>query len=221
VGPRQRPPEGVVEYRLGEAAAARRALAVACIGASTALAPVMLAVVLLQRLGWAATPLYWAVAAALVALVVGRAVVGHAVARRKLRALVVTVDDEAIRVASTPEGYGIERARVASIVEVEGLLGGIRVESQPDAHTQVVDVANVPRGGEGYTDVRARLATWRGIERRGRRGPAVRVALGVVVVAAIFFVPFLRDDVLSRSKWVAALLVVGTWIVMRRAMRGG
>jgi hypothetical protein len=211
----------VIEYRLGEAAAARRALAMAGIGAVTALAPVMLAVVLLQRLGWAATPLFWAVTAALVALVVVRGVVGHALARRKLQSLVISVDDDAIRVATAREGYGIDRARVASIVEVEGALGGIRVESAPDPRTEVVYVANVPRGGEGYAEVRMRLATWRAIERRGRRGPAVRLALGAVVVAGIFFVPFLRDDLLARSKLAAAGLVVGTWIVMRRAVRGG
>jgi hypothetical protein len=96
----------------------------------------------------------------------------------------------------------------------------MRVESVPDARSGIVYVAHVPRGGEGYADVRARLESWGPVERRGRRGPAVRLAIAVVVVAGIFFVPFLLDDFVARSKLVAAALVVGTWLVMRTAMRG-
>jgi hypothetical protein len=58
------------------------------------------------------------------------------------------------------------------------------------------------------------------IERRGRRGPAMRVAMGVAVVAAIFFVPFLLEDFVARSKLVAVGLVAGMWLVMRVALRG-
>jgi hypothetical protein len=46
------------------------------------------------------------------------------------------------------------------------------------------------------------------------------VAMGVAVVGAIFFVPFLLEDFVARSKLVAAALVAGMWLVMRVVMRG-
>jgi hypothetical protein len=210
----------VIRYQLGDAAATARARAAAAVGAVTSLAPVVFAVVLVRRIGWAPTGEFWAVVVALGALVVVRAAVAYATARRKLRALVVTVSDDDLRVESTRDGYTIDRARVARIVEVTGALGGLRVESEPDPRSGVVFVAHVPRGGEGYAEVRAHLEPWRPIERRGRRGPAVRVAIGVAVVAAIFFVPFLLEDFVVRSKLLAAGLVVGMWLAMRTALRG-
>ena len=61
------------------------------------------------------------------------------------------------------------------------------------------------------------LESWTTIERRGRRGPATRVAMGAAVVGAIFFVPFLLEDFVARSKVVAAALVAATWVAMRLA----
>jgi hypothetical protein len=141
--------------------------------------------------------------------------------RRRLRALVVVVDDDGIRVDSARDALGIQRARVARIVEVEGALGGLRVESEPDPRSGVVSVVRVPRGVDAFGEVRASLERWRPLERRGRRGPALRVALGAIVVAAIFFVPFLLDDFVGRSKLVAAGLVFAMWLVMRAVMRRG
>jgi hypothetical protein len=48
----------------------------------------------------------------------------------------------------------------------------------------------------------------------------MRVAVGVAVVAAIFFVPFLLEDFVARSKLVAAALVAGMWLVTRVVLRG-
>jgi hypothetical protein len=78
---------------------------------------------------------------------------------------------------------------------------------------------NVPRGGAGlsFAEVRSRLELWRPIERRGRRGPAARLALGAAIVMAFFFTPFLLEDLVARSKLVAAALVVGAWGAMRAA----
>jgi hypothetical protein len=209
----------VIRYRLGDAEATRRARWSAVVRAVSSLAPVGLAVVLLRRLAWAPTPAFWAVVGALVALVAARAGAGYASTRRKLRALIVTVSDEDIRVASTRDSFAIPRARVGRIVEVDGSLGGLRVESQRDARGVLFE-ARVPRGGEGYADVRARLASWRAIERRGRRGPRVRIAMAALVVGGIFFVPFLLEDFVARSKLVAAGLVAGMWLVMRTVLRG-
>jgi hypothetical protein len=210
----------VIRYRLGDAEATRRARWAAVVRAVSSLAPIALAIILLHRLGWAPTLAFWAVAAVLVALVATRAALGYSSTRRKLRSLVVTVGDDDIHVENVRDGYSIARPRVARIVEVDGSLGGLRVESLPDPRSGVVFEAHVPRGGPGYTDVRARLESWTTVERRGRRGPAMRVAVGVAVVAAIFFVPFLLEDFVARSKLVAAALVAGMWLVMRVVLRG-
>jgi hypothetical protein len=183
------------------------------------LAPILLAVVLVERLGWAPGGPFWAVVVVLVALVVVRAGVGYGRLRRKLAALVVTASADDIQVETTSDGYSIARGNVARVVEIDGSLGGLRVESVPDARSGVVYEANVPRGGAGYEDVRRLLEAWGPIKRRGRRGPAVRLAMGAVVVAAIFFVPFLLEDFVARSKVAAAALVAGMWLVTRMVLR--
>jgi hypothetical protein len=190
----------VIRYQLTASAANKRALAAALVRAATSMAPVVLCIVLLRRVGWAPTVAFWAVAAALCGLVVVRAVVGYSGARRRLASLAVTLEDDSIR--------------------VDGSLGGLRVEGLPDPRTRVVHVASVPRGGPGYGEVRASLASWRPIDRRGRRGPAVRLAIGALVVAGIFFLPFVLDDFVARSRLLGAALVAGTWLVMRAAVRG-
>jgi hypothetical protein len=211
----------VTRYQLPPDVARRRALATALVRAATSLAPVVLAIMLLRRVGWAPTIAFWSVAVALGALVAVRAVVGYGSANRRLAALSVTLDGDALRVDGIREGWSIERPLVARIVEVEGSLGGLRVERQPDPRSGVVFVASVPRGGPGYADLRAALATWHPIERRGRRGPAVRLAIGALVVAGIFFLPFVLEDFVARSRLLAAALVAGTWIAMRLALRQG
>jgi hypothetical protein len=132
----------------------------------------------------------------------------------------VTVEDASIRVDGPRDGWTIDRDRVARILEIDGSLGGVRVESLPDPRSGVVFVVDVPRGGAGWADVRAAVEQWRPVERRSRRGPAVRLLVGALVVAGIFFLPFLLDDFVARSQLVAAGLVAATWIAMRLALRG-
>lgn len=220
MGAGQRPPADVVRYRLPPEAARRRALMATAVRGATSLAPLLLAIVLLRRLGWAPTAAFWIVVAALAVLVGVRALVGYAATQRRLAALLVTLDDDAIRIDGVRDGWSIARAEVARMLDVEGPLGGLRVESRPDGRSGVVYVVDVPRGGEGWGDVRAGLERWGQLERRGRRGPAVRLAMGVLVVAAIFFLPFLLDDFVARSKLLAAGLVAATWLAMRAALRG-
>ncbi len=220
MGAGKRAPESVIRYELGAAAARRRAAAGSAIGAATALAPVVLGLELVPRLGWSPTGIFWVVAVAIGALVVARTVSHYATARRRLGALRVTVDDDAIATATPSDTLTVPRARVARIVEVHGALGGLRVESQPDPRTGVVLIASVPRGGDRFGDVRAALERWRPIQRRPRLGVGVRVLSGAAVVAAVFFLPFLLDDFVARSKVVAALLVVLAWAVARWTMRG-
>lgn len=81
-------------------------------------------------------------------------------------------------------------------------------------------MVDVPRGGEGYAEVRAGLEAWGKVERRGRRGRAMRLGVAALVVAGIFFLPFLLEDFVARSRILAAGLVAGMWIAMRMALRG-
>jgi hypothetical protein len=221
VGAGQHPPEGVVAYRLGDGAATRRARTMAAVGAVASLAPVIFAVVLLAKLARQPTTAFWLVAMALAVLLVARAAVAYGVTRRGLRALTVTVSENQIRREAAHDACTIGRARVHRIVEVDGMLGGLRVESQPDPDSGVVLIVQVPRGGEAFGDVRARLERWVPIERRRRRGPAVRFGVGAVVVMGIFFVPFLLDDFVARSKLIAAGLVAGMWLAMRAVLKRG
>ncbi len=210
----------MIRYRLGAPAAKRRAAAASAIGAATAVAPVVLGFELLPRLGWSPTGMFWLVAAAIGALIVVRTVSQYTTARRRLSALEVTLDDEGIATATPSDALTVARARVARIVEVQGALGGLRVESEPDPRTGVVLVASVPRGGEHFGDVRAALERWRPIERRPRLGIGVRVLSGAAVVAAVFFLPFVLDDFVGRSRAVAGVLVLLAWAVARWTMRG-
>jgi hypothetical protein len=207
-------------YRLPAAAARKRALAAAALGLFRSLAPIVLAVVLLRRLGWATPAIFWGVAAALVVLVVVRAFVGYGRAHRRLASLVVTVDGDAIGVRTTRDAYAIERGKVARMTEIDGPLGGIVVESQPDPRTGVVLVAQVPRGGEGYFVVRQHLEGWMPFHRRGRRGPVARVVVFGLVVASIFFVPFFVDDFVAHSRFLGAMLIAGFLVLLRGAVRG-
>ena len=210
----------MIRYQLGTGAAKRRAAAASAIGAATALAPVVLGLELLPRLGWSPTGMFWAVAAAIGALIAVRTASQYTTARRRLAALEVTLDDEGIATATPSDTLAIARERVARIVEIHGALGGLRVESEPDPRTGVVLVASVPRGGDRFGDVRAALERWRPIDRRPRLGVGVRVLSGAGVVAAVFFLPFLLDDFVGRSKAVAGILVLLAWAVARWTMRG-
>jgi hypothetical protein len=215
------PPEGpspAVVYRLGAGEAARRASLVAAVGAAVGLAPLVLAFELLVRLRWKPPPTFWGVAVALGALVVVRGVMQFRRARRRLASLHVTVNEDAIALRSARDALCVLRIETAKIVEIEGPLGGLRIESRPDARGMATFVS-VPRGGDGFGEVRAELERWRPIDRRGRRGPLVRLAVGLGVIAAIFFLPFVLEDVVARSQAVAGILVLLAWAVMRWTLR--
>lgn len=223
MGPGQRAPEGVIRYRLGAPAARRRALTAAIVSATVGVAPLLLGVELLPRLpqlAWAPVGTFWVVVGALSLLVAARTVLQYRTSRRRLGELVVTLDDHSITTETSAESLTIDRGRVARIVEVDGELGGVRIESEPDPRSGVVLLASVPRGGDGFGDIRAKLEQWRTIERRHRWGAGVRLLFGLGVVAAVFFLPFLLDDFVARSRIVAAGLVVLAWVVARRTMRG-
>ena len=212
----------MIGYQLGAAAAARRARALAAVGAITAAAPVLLLVGLTRRFAWApagSNGTLWALVGAASALVAVRSAVQYTTAKRRLGALRIVVDDQSIATQTARQSYAIPRARVARIVEIDGALGGLRIESEPEPGTGTVLVANVPRGGEAFAQVRARLEQWRAIERRRRSGPARRLLLGALVVGAIFFLPFVLDDLAARSNLMIGVFVLVAWLAMRAALR--
>ncbi len=209
----------MIEYRLPPEAAQRRALAATAVRAATSLLPVAFALVLLRRLRWAPSAAFWAVVVALVLLVGVRAAVSYGQVRRRLAALRVTVDETGIALSGARDTWAVERGRVARILEIAGTLGGLRIESRPDARSGVVTVVDVPRGGAAWPEVRTAVESFGRIERRPRRGPAMRVLLGGLVVVAIFFLPFLLDDFVARSRLLAAVLVALAWVAMRLSMR--
>jgi hypothetical protein len=211
---------GELVYRLGDEAARRRALAGAAMGVVRAVAPLVLAIILVRRLGWH-TPLpFWIVAGALLLLVLVRAIVSFRATLRRLASLEIRVDDQAILVRTTRDTFSIERSSVVRMIEVTGPLGGVVVESKPDPRTGMVFVAHVPVGGDGYPPVRQKLEEWLRFERRGRRGPLARLAVFALVVAGIFFVPFFLDDFVAHSRVLGAMLVAGMLFVLRGAVRG-
>jgi hypothetical protein len=199
-------------------AARRRAAASAAIGACTAIAPLLLGLELLPRVGWSPTPAFWAVGGAIGVLIVVRTVVQFSTARRRLGALRVSLEDDVLTTESLGDKLAIPRARIGRVVEIDGTLGGVRVESLPDA-SGAVTVISMPRGGDRFGEMRAAIERWRSIERRPRLGVGVRLLFGIGVVTAIFFLPFLLDD-FARTKAVAAILVLLAWGVTRWTMRG-
>ena len=208
----------VTRYALDEAAATRRARWAALVSIATPLGPVVLGVVLLRRLAWGPSPLVSAVVAALLALIVVRGCVRYAAVKRRVGMLVVTLEDDEIRVETTRDGVAIARADVTRIVEIDGSLGGLVVESRRAAGESVE--AHIPQGGHGYAELCAKLERWRPVERRPRGRPSTRLMFGAVIVAAFFFVPFFLDDVVAHSKFFAAGMVAASWLALRMVLRG-
>jgi hypothetical protein len=163
--------------------------------------------------------MFWCVIGASALLVVVRAWVQYTTAKRRLGALSVVVDEHGLATRTRHETHTILRLRIARIVEIDGALGGLRIEFEPEGGDGVTMVTSIPRGGTAFADVRARLEQWRPIERRRRKGPARRLVLGGAIVAAIYFLPFVLDDLAARSKLLIATFVVLSWMTMRWAMR--
>jgi hypothetical protein len=208
-----------VSYRLGERAIETRARATAAIDLATALAPIALVLVLRHRLGYALSAWQWAVAAALVALTATRAVVRYRALARRLRKLVVTADEEGLRVDTASARIEVGRELVARIVDIDGPLGGLRVQLTRDASPDGPKRIDVPRGGERFGELRAQLAQWRAVERAGRRSRTARVLIGALVVVGIFFLPFFLEDFVARSRVLAFALVLGVWVAIRLTVR--
>ena len=192
------------------------------VSVGVALSPVALVVLLLTKMGFRFDATTLGLVGAITALVVLRSVALHARRVALLGALVVSVEEDALVVEARREKRLIfPRSDVQRLQEMEGALGGLRVHLSPrgDAPT----VFDIPRGGKHFGDLRAELETWRPLERSGRRTKWTRAGYVVAVVAGIFFIPFLLDDILGLSRvsarMFASTLVMVVWFGARAVTR--
>jgi hypothetical protein len=211
-----------VRYELDHDEALKRARGMTAVSAGVALSPVALVMLLLTKMDFRFDGTTLALVGAITALVVLRSVALHSRRVSLLRALVITLDDDAIIVKARRETELIlPREDVVRIQEMEGALGGLRVHLLPrgDAPT----VLDIPRGGKHFGDLRAELETWRPLERSARRSRWMRAGYVVAVVAGIFFIPFLLDDILGLSRvsarFFASALVMTVWFAARAITR--
>ena len=192
------------------------------VSAGVALSPVALVILLLTKMGFRFDATTLGLVGAITALVVLRSLALHARRVGLLRALVVSVEADALVVEARREKRLVfPRGDVRRLQEMEGALGGLRVHLAPrgDAPT----VFDIPRGGRHFGDLRAELETWRPLERPGRRTKWARAGYVAAVVAGIFFIPFLLDDILGLSRvsarMFASALVMLVWFGARAMTR--
>ncbi len=211
--------EASVRYELGDAAARVRARWTALLGTAASLGPVALVVVIVQKMGWAAQPWIAAGTALLATLALVRGVASYLRLRRRLRAFRVAVDGDELTVKTASAELRVRREAIERVTELDGALGGMRIALRDDGDDTLPERIDIPRGGAAYVDLRAALGAWRAIERTPRRGTAARVAIGAAVVGAIFFLPFVFEDFVVRSKGVALVLVLAMWLAARMVAR--
>jgi hypothetical protein len=205
-----------LRYALEEDAVRARARAMAIWSAVATAMPPVLVVVLVLEMHLAPILYVVPVAVLVVVLAIVRGIVGHRTTMRRLRALVVNVGDDALSIVTARGATRIGREDIDRIVEVTGPLGGLRLELyEREELPQRVDL---PRGGARFADLRTSLGAWRPIASPRRRGRVARVAFGVVVVLAIFFLPFFVDDFVARSRVAAGAVILVLWIAMRMAI---
>jgi hypothetical protein len=205
-----------LRYALSPESARARGRTMALWTAGALAMPPILVIVLIAQMQLAPLRLVAPIAALLAILGAARGVAVYRATARRLRALEVTVGNDGIEVRTLRESLRIARADIARIVEVDGVLGGLRVElSDRDDLPPRIDL---PRGGIGFADLRAALALFRPIERTPRRSKVARFALGATVVLAIFFMPFFVDDVVGRSRIAACAMILAIWVAMRAAI---
>jgi hypothetical protein len=200
-----------MRYTLASRAIGARARVVAASGAAIAVAPAWLVVVLVAQLGLAPRGITLGLAVAIGLLGAARATLEYTRAKKRLAALAIEADGEEL-VVRTPRGETrVAVAAIARVIEIDGAYGGLRVELSPGSQPSRFDV---PRGGDGFGELRTWLSSRAPIERAPRRGPVARVALVGAVVLALFFVPFVVAD--ARGSRVAVVIVLlVAWGAMR------
>lgn len=205
-----------VEYTLSEEAARARARTMAVWRAIATAMPPLLVVVLVREMDLAPMLLVLPIAALVLALAATRAIVDYGATARRLRALVVTVDEAGLVVKTARGPTRIPKEDIRRINEVTGPLGGLRllVREREDLPGRV----DLPRGGARFAELRVALEGIQRVEPTRRRGRVARVAFGVAIVLAIFFLPFFVEDVVARSRLAAGAVILALWVAMRAAI---
>jgi hypothetical protein len=208
-------------YRLADAAIARRALFGALAETVSATAPPLFVLLVLGRLA-VAPPQYLAAGAALlVVLAVARAWTTRQRLKRHLKQFVVEVGPLDVVIGTLRGEHRIPRPAIERIREIPGVLGGLRLDLMEgwDGKDDSPELVDVPRGGEGFAELRSALEEVRPLEapKRGRR--QLRIAVFVVVIVSIFFVPFALDLIGGQSRLIALAVVLAVWVGMRVLLR--
>ena len=216
MGSGQRPTKELT-YTLGDAAARTRARVGAVVGTFTALAPAVLVVIVLKKLGYVLVPWTIAVLVAIAVLATVRGLAEYRAMCRRLRAFRVTLDAEELRIVALRGELRIDRSAIDRVVDISGPLGGLRVLLQDvdDLPARI----DIPRGGADFGELRAALAGWAPMAPARRRGRVTRFWTGVGIALGIFFLPFIFDDFVAHSKVVALTLIFAMWAVMRLIAR--
>jgi len=214
----------VVEYSLTERAALVRARWSAALATLSAMAPAVFTVLALAKLSLL-PPTYLAVVLALLTLLAGaRVAVGYTQLKKHLAAFHVRVSDDAdepVMIDTRRGRHDIPRSGIQAVREIDGALGGLRVELEPgwDGEKDSPEYVDVPRGGDAFGALREALGAIKPVERPKRRSRAIRIAIGIAVVAGIFFLPFFIDDIFGQSKALAVGLVLVVWVGLRVVVR--
>lgn len=208
-------------YRLAAPAIARRALLGALAETVSATAPPLFVLLVLGRLA-VALPQYLAAGAGLlVVLALARAWTTRQRLRRHLKNFVVEVRPLEVVIGTLGGEYRVPRPAIERIRDIPGTLGGLRLELMEgwDGKDDSPELVDVPRGGQGFAELRAALEDVRPLEapKRGRR--ALRIAVFVVVIVSIFFVPFVLDMIGNQSRLIALAVVLAVWVGMRVLLR--
>ena len=209
-----------MKYGLEASVATKRALAGAAAGTIATVGPVLFGLILLLRTGATLDmTIVTAVCIALALLATLRSVLAFQRMRAELRALAIDVGEEMLEVQTRRRKHSIPRSAIESITEVPGWLGGLRVNLVEgwDGTRNAAEYLDVPRGGEGFGELRAALEKWKAVELPKRRGRLARIAIGIAIVLGLFFVPFLVADV-GQSPIVAAGMVLAGFLAMRIAL---
>jgi len=213
-----------VEYRLTPQASLSRARLSAAIATFGALAPAVFTVLALYKLDLVPR-LYLFVVLGLLTLLAGaRTVFGYKQMLRHLEAFVVHVslDSEDVVMIQTRRGrFDVPRTAIKRVREIAGMLGGLRVDLEPewDGDKDAPELVDIPRGGATFGDLRSAFGTIMPVEQPKRRSGVARIVLGALVVLGIFFLPFFLEDVFGKSKLLAVGLVLVVWIGLRFLVR--
>lgn len=208
-------------YRLADSAIARRALFGAVAETVSATAPPLFVLLVLGRLA-VAPPQYLAAGGALlVVLALARAWTTQKRLKRHLEQFVVEVGPLDVVIGTLRGEHRVPRPAIERIREIPGVLGGLRLDLAQgwDGKDDSPEIVDVPRGGDGFSDLRAALEDIRPLEasKRGRR--ELRIVLFVVVIVSIFFVPFILDMIGGQSRLIALAVVLAVWVGMRILLR--